>query len=184
MVVRRDVIEQVGYFDERFFLYFEEVDLCRRIKAAGYEIWFWPDVVVTHVGGASTKLMLKEAYSPGGQVAPWRMRSELLYYRKYHGELGVRAAMAVESWWHRTRARRNGTSSDRVQSSKAAHSRHMVAAMREAWRDTQGGRISPPRPWKITDVRHVDSFEAPQTGLEGSRESQVDLSKAKSFAQD
>jgi GT2 family glycosyltransferase len=35
-IIRHKVLEQVGYFDEAFFLYYEEVDLCRRIQAAGY----------------------------------------------------------------------------------------------------------------------------------------------------
>ena len=49
-IIRREVFEQLGYFDEAFFLYYEEVDLCRRIKAAGYRIRYWPDLVVTHCG--------------------------------------------------------------------------------------------------------------------------------------
>lgn len=152
MIGRREALEQVGYFDERFFLYCEEVDLCRRIRAAGFEVWFWPDVVVSHVGGASTRVMLKEDYRPGAQVATWRMRSELLYFRKYHGGLGAWCVMAMEVWWHRARMLRNCISSDRAKAAKAADSRRIATTMRDAWRATQGGRISPPRPWTF---RHV-----------------------------
>uniref|UniRef100_UPI0033658B51 glycosyltransferase family 2 protein n=1 Tax=Candidatus Albibeggiatoa sp. nov. BB20 TaxID=3162723 RepID=UPI0033658B51 len=46
-IIRHDVLKQVNYFDEQFFLYYEEVDLCRRIQRANYSIWYLPDVVVT-----------------------------------------------------------------------------------------------------------------------------------------
>jgi len=147
MIVRREVLERVGYFDERFFLYFEEIDLCRRIKAAGYEIWFWPDVAITHIGGASTQSLLNEEYQPGVQLSSWRMRSELLYYRKYHGELGARCTMAIEKWWHRARLLRNHGSRDKMSKRRVSNARHEIAALRQAWLDTEGGRVSPPRPW-------------------------------------
>lgn len=53
MLVRRSVLEKVGVFDERFFIWFEEVDLCRRIRDAGYTIFFIPDATVQHIGGQS-----------------------------------------------------------------------------------------------------------------------------------
>ena len=52
---RRSVLDRIGFFDERFFLYYEEVDLCRRVKAAKREVWYWPDIVVEHLGGESAK---------------------------------------------------------------------------------------------------------------------------------
>ncbi len=150
MIVRRNALEQVGYFDERFFLYCEEIDLCRRIRAAGHEVWLWPDVIVSHVGGASTRMMLKDEYRPGAQVTSWRMRSELLYFRKYHGGLSAWCVMAMEVWWHRARMLRNSVSRDLARTAKAADSRCMATTMRDAWRATHGGRISPPRPWTFS----------------------------------
>ena len=55
MIMRREALAKVGTFDPRFFLYYEETDLCRRVKAAGYQVSYWPDVVVTHIGGESGK---------------------------------------------------------------------------------------------------------------------------------
>ena len=54
MIIRREVLEQIGPFDEGFFLYFEEVDFCRRAKAAGWEVWYAPPSTILHVEGAST----------------------------------------------------------------------------------------------------------------------------------
>lgn len=54
MVVRHDAIRQVGGFDKRFFLYWEDTDLCRRIKDAGWEIIYLPEATVMHIGGKSS----------------------------------------------------------------------------------------------------------------------------------
>ena len=59
MLVRREALESAGYFDERFFMYAEEIDLCRRIKAAGWEIRHLPQMTILHrvfKGGVSPKV--------------------------------------------------------------------------------------------------------------------------------
>jgi GT2 family glycosyltransferase len=146
VVIRREVLEQVGWFDERFFLYFEEVDLCRRIKAAGYQIWYWPEIAVTHIGGESSKTVEHTQMSTAGsQLTLWRMRSQLLYYRKYHGTAGAWGVAGLEIWWNRLRAWRN-TLGVR-DTDKVRESRMTVALMQRAWRETRGGALSPPRPW-------------------------------------
>ena len=54
IMIRREVFETVGLLDERFFLYFEEVDFCRRAKQAGWEVWCLPEVHVVHLEGQAT----------------------------------------------------------------------------------------------------------------------------------
>lgn len=53
MFMPRQTIEKIGYLDERFFIWFEEVDYCRRLKVAGFEVWYSSDVSIIHVGGKS-----------------------------------------------------------------------------------------------------------------------------------
>lgn len=55
LLVRRQVVEQVGHLDERFWLFAEETDWCYRIKQAGWKIMFTPSCEIVHVGGASTR---------------------------------------------------------------------------------------------------------------------------------
>ena len=52
-LIRRKVIDKVGYFDEDYFMYTEEVDYCYRIKMAGWKIYYVPTPSVIHLGGAS-----------------------------------------------------------------------------------------------------------------------------------
>ncbi|MBX3278359.1 MAG: glycosyltransferase family 2 protein [Acidobacteria bacterium] len=148
LIIRRETLERVGFFDENFFLYYEEVDLCRRIKAAGYEIWYWPDLEVIHIGGESSKTVEHLQMSKTGlQLTLWRMRSALLYYRKYHGATGAWAARIAETAWHVVRAWKNAGSADESRRAKAAESRLIIDTMKQAWRETSGGRVSPARPW-------------------------------------
>jgi GT2 family glycosyltransferase len=147
-IARRELLEQLGYLDERFFLYFEEIDLCRRVKAAGYLVYYWPDIVVTHIGGESAKAVRHlKISSSGAQLTLWRMRSQLLYYRKYYGAFGVWSTRVVESGWNRLRALYNSVSTDPARSGKAQELRTEIAIMKQAWRDTLGGQICPPKPW-------------------------------------
>src|SRR5450756_1139137 len=80
MLVRREVWEQVGAFDERFFMYSEELDWCRRIVAAGWHIVYLPTATVIHYEGASSEQV----------VAARSIRfsaSKVHYFLKHHGWL-------------------------------------------------------------------------------------------------
>lgn len=53
IMLRQEVLETIGYFDERFFMYSEELDLCRRMAARGMKLIYYPDALVAHYGGRS-----------------------------------------------------------------------------------------------------------------------------------
>lgn len=55
MMVRREVIDQVGGLDEEFFMYGEDIDWCYRIKQAGWGIYYYPKTSITHYKGASSR---------------------------------------------------------------------------------------------------------------------------------
>ncbi len=152
-IIRRDALTKVGPFDPAFFLYYEEVDLCRRIKAAGYSIWYWPDVVVVHIGGESSRQMTEgsttkklQMSKSGSQLTLWRMRSTLLYYRKNHG-WQARFARLLETLWYGQRALRKRFSRDADRRASGEAERAHVRLMQQAWVETKGGRVSPPQPW-------------------------------------
>ncbi len=146
-IIRAEVLRKIGLFDPRFFLYGEEVDLCRRLKKAGYQIWYWPDVRVIHIGGESSRRIGGTDISPAGrQIVRWRMRSTLLYYRKHHG-----AMVWLVKWLELTMCGlstlRNQFREEPRRSQKREANRNLAACMRLAWKETQGGRVSPSRPW-------------------------------------
>lgn len=55
VLVRRDAFNEIGGFDERYFLYWEDADLCRRLRKAGWSIRYRPDAQVLHVGARSSR---------------------------------------------------------------------------------------------------------------------------------
>jgi|JI8StandDraft_1071087.scaffolds.fasta_scaffold06340_4 N-acetylglucosaminyl-diphospho-decaprenol L-rhamnosyltransferase len=136
---------RLGGFDERFFMYYEEVDLCRRLQAAGLQVHYWPELKATHIGGASARTVAQAQVSKSGsQLERWRMRSALLYYRKQHGPAAAALLHALERGWHRLRqlkARLQGRAGCAAEFD--AHCRQLV----QAWHDTAGGQRCPARPW-------------------------------------
>lgn len=136
---------RLGGFDERFFMYYEEVDLCRRLREAGLAIHYWPELKAVHIGGESARTVAGERISrSGSQLESWRMRSGLLYYRKHHGAGGALGLHCIERGWHRLRQWKAQLRGERQRA--AEFSAHCAQLIR-AWRDTAGGRRSPVRPW-------------------------------------
>jgi GT2 family glycosyltransferase len=80
MMLRAEMLEEIGLFDETFFLYFEETDLCRRAKRAGWPVVYVRDSQVAHVGSASTGLDNR-----GGRRPAFWFDSRHHYFVKNHG---------------------------------------------------------------------------------------------------
>ena len=95
-LVRKEVIDAVGLFDPRYFLYFEEVDHCRAVKAAGWTVDYFPDTTVVHIGGESAKSDSKLT-STSAQISDLQVESEMLYFRKQYGRSGVWSALVLAS---------------------------------------------------------------------------------------
>ena len=76
MLIPRGLFEAVGPFDEGFFLYVEDVDLCRRVHQAGYSVVYFPEAALVHHIGKSTEAR------PYGSILAWH-RGMWRYYRKH-----------------------------------------------------------------------------------------------------
>jgi N-acetylglucosaminyl-diphospho-decaprenol L-rhamnosyltransferase len=90
MALSRAVIDTVGPMDERFFLYFEEVDYCARARGAGFACWQVPSARIVHLEGASTGVKVARRRRP----AYW-FDSRRRYFVKHHGVGGLLAADAL-----------------------------------------------------------------------------------------
>jgi GT2 family glycosyltransferase len=83
MAIRRETLQGIGPLDERFFMYFEDADLCRRARASGWLVYYVPGVEIVHQTGASSRNKPR---------AVWLMhKSAFLYHRKHgtHGPLNI-----------------------------------------------------------------------------------------------
>jgi GT2 family glycosyltransferase len=146
-IIPAELLRVHGFFDPRFFLYYEEVDLCLRIKNAGYKVMYWPEIKVVHVGGESSRqIKTLEMSQTGAQLVLWRMRSTLLYYRKHKGAMVI-VARWLEEIWYRLRAWRNRFRSTEDAKREVRNQERLARLMGVAWKETSGGRTSPPQPW-------------------------------------
>lgn len=80
MLIRSEVFEAIGGFDDGFFLYFEETDFCLRARRAGFQTWYVPESRVAHIGSQSTGFKDRSRPRP----AYW-YESRRRYLRKHHG---------------------------------------------------------------------------------------------------
>jgi len=83
LMVRRKVLDEVGFFDERYFFYMEETDLCKRARAAGWLVVFVPTAVIIHHGGQSEGKVRRGLLSLSGTLG------ELYYFRKHRSTFAL-----------------------------------------------------------------------------------------------
>lgn len=84
MAVRKELFDRLGGFDERFFLYFEDVDLCLRTWLEGYQVWYLPRARVYHY-------QRRESAKPG-RAFVYHLASAAKYWRKWNGFDGAQPA--------------------------------------------------------------------------------------------
>ena len=77
VLLRGDLLKKIGYLDEGFFLYYEDMDFCLRARSAGFELWFVPEANILH----------EVSTSSGGRYSPveryWMAQSSGRYFRKH-----------------------------------------------------------------------------------------------------
>ena len=127
VLMRFDRLREVNFFDPDFFLYYEEVDLMRRLSQAGYRTLYVPEARVTHIEGAATQVASHDTrpkQQPAFVYDSWRM-----YFRKRHGRAYALAAALLKlpaSWIGDRLARLRGRPSGVPVGFFRDHWRHVV----------------------------------------------------------
>ncbi|MCM8796410.1 MAG: glycosyltransferase family 2 protein [Candidatus Omnitrophica bacterium] len=82
IIIRKQAIDILGGMDERFFMYYDEIDLCYRIKQTGGSVYFIPDInIVHHANRSSSQVSL--------ETQQYKYRSKLLFFKKHYGMLSA-----------------------------------------------------------------------------------------------
>jgi N-acetylglucosaminyl-diphospho-decaprenol L-rhamnosyltransferase len=124
LVLRRGALQEVGLFDEEFFLYSEEVDLQFRLRQAGWEVHYFPEATVVHHESQFS------AEIPERRINEmWRSRHR--YWRKHHSGTGARVAALATGAQYAVRA----AASPLVR----RNPRRMLLHARDSWRVTGPG---------------------------------------------
>jgi GT2 family glycosyltransferase len=82
LLIRQEVVAKVGGLDEAYFMYSEELDYCRRIHEAGWQVVYYPQAQVTHLSGKSSEQAVTHRHINFN-------RAKLRYFRKYHGRFSA-----------------------------------------------------------------------------------------------
>ncbi len=88
IMVPREILTTVGGLDDRFFMFYEEIDWCYRIRASGHSVWYLPEAVVIHHWMGSVKQASRA-------MTAQLFRSQLLYYQKHGTWLSVMAVRGI-----------------------------------------------------------------------------------------
>jgi N-acetylglucosaminyl-diphospho-decaprenol L-rhamnosyltransferase len=89
VLLRRAALDDVGLFDEAYFMYVEDMDLCTRMRKAGWEVWFSPQLEITHIGGTVTRGKRRMTLE--------HSRSVYVYFTKYQAK-GWRTVLRPFVW--------------------------------------------------------------------------------------
>lgn len=88
LLIRVEAYRAVGGLDEKFFMYAEEVDLCFRLRRAGWQVWYAPDARVIHLGGGSSHSRQPEREAD-------LYRSRVRFFRKQYGVVSAQSLKAL-----------------------------------------------------------------------------------------
>ena len=98
LMLRASALEEIGLFDESFPIFFNDVDLCKRLWEAGWQVWFTPEASMTHYGGASTsqtpRRMIVESHSSFLRFYALHYRGALPGWQYW----GTRALLRLSGW--------------------------------------------------------------------------------------
>lgn len=87
VMVRKSLFDRIGLLDEGYFMYFEDVDFCRRARAANAEVLHWPRAHVVHLRGGSSDV--KSSIAERKRPPRYFYASRARYYKKYYGTPGL-----------------------------------------------------------------------------------------------
>jgi GT2 family glycosyltransferase len=81
MIMRREIFDEVGGFDERFFLFYEDADICKRLTNRGYDVYFYPNSRIIHLKGENVNMEFNNI------TYYFSKKSQLLYYKLHNGSI-------------------------------------------------------------------------------------------------
>jgi len=87
VLIKNEVFEKVGFLDDGYFMYYEDVDYCRRVRKAGYNIVNWPTAHVVHLHGQSSGVNKMEIEKK--RLPAYYYNSRARYFKKFYGFSGL-----------------------------------------------------------------------------------------------
>jgi len=146
ILVRAELLKRLGGFDEQFFYYYEDTDLCHRIWEAGYSVLYTPDISITHLKGHSTKKRFPLGFELDKYVTRYR------YFYKYDARRGAIRCRQVSMAWLLVRRVGFGL----VQLFKPSEEKNLRLQLYKVAMEWN---------WRVDPVRLVENGEEPQLAV-------------------
>jgi GT2 family glycosyltransferase len=131
MAIRRAALDEVGPLDENIFVYMDDVDLCHRVRAGGWNVWYAADTTAVHLMGASTRRVT-------GKASPEALRALNRWYARVHGRRAAQTLRALEvtgfglraaAYGARSLVHRSPDARARTRAQMRAHAAHLRLAL-------------------------------------------------------
>ncbi|MGF1508475.1 MAG: glycosyltransferase family 2 protein [Myxococcota bacterium] len=100
VLIRSSVVHRIGLLDDNYFMYYEDIDFCRRARDAGFHIVYWPDARVVHLRGGSGDV--KSSIAQKKRPRRYLYESRSRYFAKFYG--GVPGVLAANLGWYTGRS--------------------------------------------------------------------------------
>ena len=139
-LIRRETMEAIGVLDERYFLYFEEIDYCLSARRAGWEVVFFPHARVIHLGGQSSVKTGQRVSAKGKQMIVIRITSEFRFYRKLHGRMYILFSAGIELVWNGIVYLKNSFRRSHSAAAKKNEAKMMIELIIRTLREDNWGR--------------------------------------------
>ena len=94
VMIRKQVIDQIGLMDEGYFMYYDDVDFCRRAQDAGWQVLHWPNARVVHLRGGSSSVKSDVAFRKRPRKFLYESRSR--YFTRFYGRYGL---LIANTFW-------------------------------------------------------------------------------------
>ncbi len=152
-LIRRAVCEQIGVLDEGYYLYFDDVDFCRRARRAGWQIQYCPEAHVTHLVGQSNPVESLAAEHKRRPKYFYRSRSR--YFGKFYGRAGLWVANFM---WYAGRS---------IALSRRCIGRGVAPACDHEWRDVWINAATPMKVQHDTSAGNIQEVDTQELAVGG-----------------
>ena len=147
--IKESIFMVLDGFDQDYFLYYEETDLCKRVREIGYRVCVATDVKASHAGGTSARKVSGGVDSTQNMIPRFRYLAYLIFMRKHHGVLATLGSVILESILKSLRMlaslRRDSSTRKVILSDTGRDLFHLLKSAFE----TRLGTLVPRHPWSV-----------------------------------
>lgn len=145
--IPKSIFQSIGGFDEDYFLYYEETDLCKKVMESGHRVCMATDVRAEHLGGTSAKKVKGGIDATQRMIPRFRFLSYMIFMRKHYGTFGAFITVLAESFLKSLRLissfRKHSQSRTQMIQETLVDLKHLLRSAIE----TRLGNFVPQHPW-------------------------------------